>query len=124
MGEQSTILRLGRLAIEHWRTIVLLPILALGTYLIIQGNSLALVALALLLIIIASQLFWIARIIDLGELLIPGRPRRASLHRVGYCSHGPSIRLPAAEHTDPRGILVVVRGVDVGVSINHCIRDS
>jgi predicted MPP superfamily phosphohydrolase len=79
MGEQSTILRLGRLAIEHWRTIVLLPILALGTYLIIQGNSLALVALALLLIIIASQLFWIARIIDLGELLIPGRPRRASL---------------------------------------------
>ena len=35
--------------------------------------------LALLLIFTASQLFWIGRILDLGERLIPGKPRRAWL---------------------------------------------
>jgi hypothetical protein len=29
--------------------------------------------------LIASQLFWIGRILDLGERLIPGKPRRAWL---------------------------------------------
>jgi hypothetical protein len=38
-----------------------------------------LVLLALLLIFIASQIFWIKRIIDLGERLIPGKPRRARI---------------------------------------------
>src|SRR5712691_7824419 len=31
---------------------------------------------ALLLIFIASQIFWIGRILDLGERFIPGKPRR------------------------------------------------
>lgn len=79
MGEKSTILRLCRRLIEHRHTIVLLLILALTTLLIIQGNFFALFPLALLLILIASQLFWIARILDLGERFIPGRPRRSSL---------------------------------------------
>jgi len=34
---------------------------------------------ALLLIFIASQIFWIGRILDLGERFIPGKPRRAWL---------------------------------------------
>jgi hypothetical protein len=34
---------------------------------------------ALLLIFIASQFFWIGRILDLGERFIPGKPRRAWL---------------------------------------------
>src|SRR6266481_5807486 len=38
-----------------------------------------LIPIAALLIIIASQLFWIGRILDLGERLIPGKPRRAWL---------------------------------------------
>ncbi len=72
-------LRLCRRTIEHWRAIVLLLILALATLLIIQGNFFALVLLALLLILVASQLFWIARILDLGQRFIPGKPRRSSL---------------------------------------------
>ena len=32
--------------------------------------------LALLLIFTASQLFWIGRILNLGEWLMPGKPRR------------------------------------------------
>ncbi len=79
MGEKITIPPLGSRTIQHWRTIILLPIFALATFLIIKGNSFALVALALLLIIIASQLFWIGRLLDLAEWLIPGQPRRASL---------------------------------------------
>jgi predicted MPP superfamily phosphohydrolase len=36
-----------------------------------------------LLIFIASQLFWISRILDFGEQFIPGKPRRALLALVG-----------------------------------------
>ena len=79
MGEKSTMLRLCRRTIEHWRAIVLLLIFALATLLIIQGNLFALVLLALLLIFVASQLFWIGRILDLGQRFIPGKPRRSSL---------------------------------------------
>jgi len=38
-----------------------------------------LILLALLLIFIASQIFWLGRLVDVGELLIPGRPRRVWL---------------------------------------------
>ena len=38
-----------------------------------------LIFVALLLIFIASQLFWIRRALDLGERFIPGKPRRAWL---------------------------------------------
>lgn len=37
------------------------------------------IGLTLLLLFIASQLFWIGRVIDLGERFIPGKPRRAWL---------------------------------------------
>jgi predicted MPP superfamily phosphohydrolase len=38
-----------------------------------------LIGFALLLIFIASQIFWIGRILDLGERFIPGKPRRVWL---------------------------------------------
>ena len=34
---------------------------------------------AILVMLIASQLFWIRRVLDLGERFIPGKPRRAWL---------------------------------------------
>src|SRR6266404_477506 len=70
----------------HWRAITLLLILALATFLIAypdRGSPIFLVfdlfVIALLLIFVASQFFWIARILDLGERFIPGKPRRAWL---------------------------------------------
>jgi len=71
----------------HWRAIILLLILALATFLIVypdRGSPDFLVVfdlfvIALLLIFIASQFFWIGRILDLGERFIPGKPRRAWL---------------------------------------------
>jgi len=64
----------------------LLLILALATFLIAypdRGSPIFLVfdlfVIALLLIFVASQFFWIARILDLGERFIPGKPRRAWL---------------------------------------------
>ncbi len=61
------------------RAIVLLLILALATFLIAQADFFGLSLFALLLIFIASQFFWIGRILDLGERFIPGKPRRAWL---------------------------------------------
>ena len=46
----------------HWRAIILLLILVLASLLIIQGEFFSLLALALILIFIVSQLFWISRI--------------------------------------------------------------
>jgi hypothetical protein len=34
---------------------------------------------AIFVMLIASQLFWIRRVVDLGERFIPGKPRRAWL---------------------------------------------
>ena len=97
-----------------------------------------LILFALLLIFIASQIFWIGRIIDLGERLIPGKPRRVWLAIIaglvylfvfaysypewGLGDTNPSGRLPAAEHAYSRGILVVVRGIDVGFVLSDCFR--
>jgi predicted MPP superfamily phosphohydrolase len=64
---------------SHKRAILLVLILACAAFLIAHGAFFALVALVLLLMLTASQLFWIARILDLGERLIPGKPRRSSL---------------------------------------------
>jgi predicted MPP superfamily phosphohydrolase len=71
----------------RWRAIILLFILALATFLIVypdRGSPDFLVVfdlfvIALLLIFIASQFFWIGRILDLGERFIPSKPRRAWL---------------------------------------------
>src|SRR5713101_4004054 len=65
--------------IAHWRAIILLLIVALTTFLIAHAEFFGLFVIALFLIFIASQLFWIGRILDLGERLIPGKPRRARL---------------------------------------------
>ncbi|HXO61346.1 MAG TPA: hypothetical protein VN850_05990, partial [Candidatus Acidoferrales bacterium] len=69
-------------AVVHWRAIILLVILACAAFQVVRSNKLGpfdLMELALLLIFTASQLFWIGRILDLGERLIPGKPRRAWL---------------------------------------------
>ena len=68
-----------RWVVAHWRAIVLLLILALATVPIAYGDFFDLITLALLLLFIASQVFWIGRILDLGERFIPGKPRRAWL---------------------------------------------
>ena len=65
-----------RRVIAHWRPIILLLILALATFLIAHADFFGLFLFALLLIFIASQIFWISRILDLGEGFIPDKPRR------------------------------------------------
>jgi len=44
-----------------------------------DGRFFDLLFLAILAMLIASQLFWIRRILDIGERFIPGKPRRAWL---------------------------------------------
>jgi predicted MPP superfamily phosphohydrolase len=65
--------------VAHWRAIILVLILALATYLIAHADFFGLSLFALLLMFIASQLFWVGRILDVAERLIPGKPRRAWL---------------------------------------------
>jgi uncharacterized protein len=64
--------RLCQRVIAHWRTIVLVLILAPAAFYVIHPDELSLL-LALLLIFIASQIFWIGRVVDLGEWLLPRR---------------------------------------------------
>ena len=66
-----------RRVVVHWRAIILLLILAVATVPIAYGDFFDLITLALFLLFIASQVFWIGRILDLGERFIPGKPRRA-----------------------------------------------
>ena len=66
-----------RRIVAHWRAIILLLIFALASLVIMQGEVFSLLALALILIFIASQLFWISRVLDLGERLIPAKPSRS-----------------------------------------------
>src|SRR3989442_6669908 len=80
--KMGTFLRAFRRVVVHWRAIILLLILACVAFLVARSDefvSFELIGLALLLIFIASQLFWIGRILDLGERFIPGKPRRAWL---------------------------------------------
>lgn len=65
--------------VAHWRAIILLLILALATFLIAHADFFGLSLFALLLIFIASQLFWVGRTLDVAERLISGKPRRAWL---------------------------------------------
>jgi predicted MPP superfamily phosphohydrolase len=68
--------------VVHWRAIILLVILACVAFLVARFDEFVrfvLIGFALLLIFIASQIFWIGRILDLGERFIPGKPRRAWL---------------------------------------------
>src|SRR2546428_73893 len=75
----SSFLLVCRRVVVHWRAIILLLVLSLATFLIAQADFFDLLVFALFLICIASQFFWIGRILDLGERFIPGKPRRAWL---------------------------------------------
>jgi predicted MPP superfamily phosphohydrolase len=71
-----------RRIVAHWRAIVLLLIFACFVFLVARPDEFGrfeLILLALLLIFIASQIFWIGRLIDVGQRFIPGRPRRVWL---------------------------------------------
>src|SRR5258708_18514757 len=61
--------------VVHWRAIVLLLILAVASVPIAYGDYFDLITLALFLLFIASQVFWIGRIVDLGKWLFPDQPR-------------------------------------------------
>ena len=68
-----------RRLVIHWHAIVLLLVLACVAFLVARFDEVVpfvLIGFALLLIFIASQIFWIGRILDLGERFIPGKPRR------------------------------------------------
>ncbi len=65
--------------VVHGRAIILLLILAVAAVPIAYGDFLDLITLAVFLLFIASQIFWIGRILDLGERFISGKPRRAWL---------------------------------------------
>jgi len=78
----SSFLPVCRRVVAHWRAIVVLLILACVAFLVARSDEFGgfeLILLALLLIFIASQIFWLGRLVDVGELLIPGRPRRVWL---------------------------------------------
>lgn len=66
-------LRVWRRVFAYWRVILVVLIFALAAAIVLQGQfvSFELVLLALLLIFIASQIFWIGRVVDLGEWLLP-----------------------------------------------------
>jgi uncharacterized protein len=65
-------LRVLRRVVAYWRMIVVLLIFALAAGIVLQGefDSFELVLLALLLVFIASQIFWIGRVVDLGEWVL------------------------------------------------------
>jgi hypothetical protein len=67
-----------RRVVVHWRAIVLLLILGCVAFLVADSDEFPrfdLILLALLLIFIASQIFWIGRLIYVEGRFIPGRPR-------------------------------------------------
>lgn len=72
IGKSGNFLLVCRRVICHWRAIVVLLIFALAAaiFLYSQFLFLDLVLLALLLIFIASQIFWIGRVVHFGEWLL------------------------------------------------------
>ena len=141
IGRTGSFLLVCRRVVVHWRAIILLLILARIAFLVAHSDEFLrfeLIELALLLIFIASQIFWIRRLVDVGQRFIPGRPRRVWLvimvslvyllvllysypeWGLGHIIRGR--RLPAAAHPYLRGILVVVRGIAVGLSLSDCFR--
>ena len=65
------------------RAIIFSLALAFSAFLLIHpgelGRFYALLFFAIFVMLIASQFFWIRRVLDLGERFIPGKPRRAWL---------------------------------------------
>ena len=76
----GSFLRAFRRVVAHWQAIILLLVLTWVAFLAARSDDFGLffdlIGLALLLILIASQIFWIRRIIDLGERVLPSKPRR------------------------------------------------
>jgi hypothetical protein len=72
-----------RCAIARRRAIVFFLIFAYAAFRIVHpdedGRFFDLFFIALLVMVVASQLFWIRRVLDLAERFIPGKPRRAWL---------------------------------------------
>src|SRR5260370_641574 len=76
-GSGSFLLVYKRVA-AHWRAIVLLLILGFVAFIVALFDEFVpfmLILFALLLLFIASQVFWIGRIVDLGKWLFPDQPR-------------------------------------------------
>src|SRR6266481_877537 len=76
-GSGSFLLVYKRVA-AHWRAIVLLLILGFVAFIVAPFDEFVpfmLILFALLLLFIASQIFWIGRIVDLGKWLFPDQPR-------------------------------------------------
>ena len=69
-----------RFLTTYKRIIVFLPVFALAALILIQPDEFGRIAdlclLAILVMLIASQFFWIRRILDIGERFLPGKPRR------------------------------------------------
>jgi len=141
IGSTGRFLRVWHRVVVHWRAIVLLLILACVVIRAAHFDEFIrfdLILFALLLVFIASQIFWIGRILDLVEWFLPGEPRRVWLAIIAgvvylfvftysYPDWGLShvVRAadyPVAEHTHRRDILVVVRGIAVGLSASDCFR--
>jgi hypothetical protein len=65
------------------RIIVFSPVFACSALILIHpdefGRAIDLIFLAILVMLIASQFFWVRRVLDLGERFLPGKPRRAFL---------------------------------------------
>jgi len=65
------------------RIIVFLPVFAFSIFLLVHSDEFGRIVnqlfLAILVMLIASQFFWIRRVLDLGERFLPGKPRRAFL---------------------------------------------
>ena len=76
---KSRLLPICRRVVAHWRAIVLLLILACAAFLVARSDEFGrfeLILLALLLIFIASQIFWLRRLVDVGQRFIPRRRLR------------------------------------------------
>src|SRR5260370_41340454 len=74
-GSGSFLLVYKRVA-AHWRAIVLLLIIGCVAFIVALFGEFVpfmLILFALLLLFIASQIFWIRRVIDIGERLLPGQ---------------------------------------------------
>jgi uncharacterized protein len=80
---ESRSARAYRRVIAHWRAIVLVLILARAAFLVMHPDELGLFfdlfGLALFLIFIAGQIFWIKRIIDVAGRFIPSHIGRTRL---------------------------------------------
>jgi len=81
--KSGLLLRGHQVIVAHWRLVVSVLILAVFVPLIkllLELNVFfLLIGFALLLIFIASQVFWIGRVLDLGQRFMPGKPGRARL---------------------------------------------